>query len=221
MGASARRAWAFHPIEAGGIDFKVPVMNKTSLLFSFSAITLLSLYTVQGQVQNLYHIKLTGMSTTTDQDGHFVHQPINNQTLLQEVAKLSNLTNTSWLGLAYHVGGNDLGDTIDVIARTNGAVQRSLFGLYFGEDPTLGRTKRIGNDNHTKRIEYIYTYQNSHSLGSVVLNDFFSVDGGTTNHSLILGTGMQWLVLPDSIHPKSEVRTGSFIAEHRWAFGSN
>jgi hypothetical protein len=191
-------------------------MNKNSLLFSLTAIALFSLSSVQAQ-NNQYHIKLSGTSTTTDASGHIVHLPINNRTLLRDVAKLSNLTDTSWLGLAYHVGGNDLGDTIDVINRTNGATLRTLYGLYFGE--AFGRQELTTSDNHTKRIEYIYTDQNSHSLGSVVLNDFYNVNNGQTNHTMILGTGMEWLVTTDSTHTAPAVCTGSFVVQGHWTFG--
>src|SRR5215831_13192132 len=86
------------------------------------------------QAQNQLVFVFNGSCATTDSNGHITSQPINNQTLLTDYARANGLgTNISGLGLTYHVGGNELGDTVDVINRTNGATLFTIFGLYFGE----------------------------------------------------------------------------------------
>src|SRR5437660_7695242 len=123
--------------------------------------------------QNQLVLVINGSCATTDSNGHIISKPINNGTLLRDFAQANGMgTNTSGLGLTYHLGGNSLGDTIDVINRTNGATLFTLFGLYFGED--FGRMALLsGSGQQLRRIEYVYTDQNSHSLGSALLTDYY------------------------------------------------
>src|SRR5882724_11996593 len=85
------------------------------------------------RAQSKLQIVINGTCSTTDAQGHIISQPINNQTLLQKAAAAGGLKDTSGLGLAYHVNGNDLGDTIEVINTSTGVTLTTLFGLYFGE----------------------------------------------------------------------------------------
>ena len=125
--------------------------------------------------------------------GHIIATPVNNRTLLQDFARSHGVSDLSTLGLAYHVGGNELGDTIEVINRTDGSTVYTLFGLSFGE--SFGRTALLsGSGKQLKRLEYIYTDQNSHSLGSAVLTDYYFFDSnGQTNATYVLGQ-MQYIV---------------------------
>ena len=184
-------------------------------------LTMLSLtlcLVVNAQTQGLLQMALTGTSYTTDAQGHIVPQVINNQTLLQKAAAAGGLSDTSGLGLAYHLNGNSLGDTIDVINRTNGVVLKTLFGLYFGE--SFGRQSLVSTSHkQMKRIEYIYTDQNDHSLGSAFLTDYFFLDSnGNTNATYVLGQ-MQFLITTDSTHAATQVCTASFTTLRPWTFG--
>ena len=168
---------------------------------------------------NLLVFNFAGTSSTTDSNGVIVVTPQNNHTLLQNFATSRGVTDFSWLGLAYHIKGNTdfNGDTIDVINRTNGATVATLFGLYYGED--FGRMAlRSSSGRQLKRIEYVYTDQNSHSLGSVLLTDYYFLDAnGNTNRTYVFGN-MQYLVLPDSTHPNVQVCTGNFSTIGPWRF---
>ncbi len=173
---------------------------------------------INTQPPGLYHLSSRASPSTTDPPGRIVSKPINNGTLLKDFAALHNSGKTSGLALAYHIGGNELGDTIDVINSTNGAVVYSLFGLYFGE--SFGRMELpSASGRQIKRIEYVYTDQNSHSLGSVLLTTYFWFDSnGNTNATAVLGSNMEYLVLPNTLHTNTQVCTASFRAIQPWKF---
>jgi hypothetical protein len=167
--------------------------------------------------QNKLQIIIKGSCSTLDTNGHIVSVPVNNHSLLQDFAQSHGVSDLSTLGLAYHVGGNDLGDTIDVINRTDGSTVYTLFGLYFGE--SFGRTALLsGSGKQLKRLEYIYTDQNSHSLGSVLLTDYYFLDSnGQTNATYVLGQ-MQYIVTPTGNHANTLVCTASFNTLRPWTF---
>lgn len=174
-------------------------------------------YVTNCSAQSQLQIALSGTCYTTDAQGHIVPQAINNQTLLQAAATAGGLKDTSGLGLSYHLNGNSLGDTIEVINRNTGATMTTLFGLYFGE--SFGRESLLSaSRRQMKRIEYIYTDQNSHSLGSVLLTDYYFFDtNGNTNATYVLGQ-MQYLLLTDSTHTNAQVCTATFTTLSPWKF---
>jgi hypothetical protein len=167
--------------------------------------------------QSKLQVQLSGTCFTTDSQGRITSQVINNQTLLQQAAAAGGLKDTSGLALAYHIHGNDLGDTIDVISRTNGATLTTLYGLYFGE--SFGRQAMLSaSHRQMKRLEYIYTTQNDHSLGSALLTDYYFLDSnGNTNATYVLGQ-MQWVVTTDASHPNTQICTATFTTLKPWRF---
>src|SRR5262249_11024408 len=106
-------------------------MNK-KLLVASCAVLLLCKMT--GYSQARFQLLFNGTCATTDESGHIVSTSINNRTLLKKYADANGITDLSSLGLAYHVKGNDLSDTIEVINRADGSSLYTIFGLYFGED---------------------------------------------------------------------------------------
>lgn len=188
---------------------------NTKILLTWGTLLVASATTTLAQ--NRFQFVFTGTCWTTNSSGKIVPSQITNGTLLRDFANLNGVTNTSWLALAYHVGGSDLGDTIEVINRTNGATVGTIFGLYFGE--SFGRMGMLSSSGkQMKRIEYVYTDQNSHSLGSVLLTDYFFFDSnGNTNNTVIQGQ-MQYLVVPDGTHPNMQVCSGSFTTTKPWKF---
>jgi len=210
------RISALVPMAWGQAVLSLKSMKIERLLQVMCALFLMIGFSAQAQNQLVFVIK--GSCATLDSNGHIVSQPVNNQTLLTDYAQANGLgTNISGLGLAYHVGGNELGDTIDIINRTNGATVFTLFGLYFGE--SFGRMALLsGSGQQLRRIEYIYTDQNSHSLGSALLTDYYFLDSnGNTNATYVLGQ-MQYLLLPDSTRTNTQVCTTSFYTLHPWKF---
>ena len=183
-------------------------------------LTCVSLFSVSitgSFAQTKFQFVFTGTCYTTDSGGKIVPKAISNKSLLQDYAAAHGVTNTSGLSLAYHVGGNDLGDMIDVINLSDGASVATIFGLYFGEDfGRMGLLSKSGKQ--MKRIEYVYTDQNSHSLGSVLLTDYYFFDSdGHTNNTLILGQ-MQYLILPNATHTNVQICSGSFTTTKPWKF---
>ena len=191
-------------------------MNRKILL---TLVALLATSVTSTLAQNQYQFVFTGTCWTTNAAGKIVPRAISNTTLMADFAAANGVKDTSWLALAYHVGGNDLGDTIEVINRTNGApvINGTIFGLYFGE--SFGRLALLsGSGKQMKRIEYVYTDQNSHSLGSALLTDYYFFDSnGHTNNTVIVGQ-MQYLVVPDASHANLQVCSGSFTTTKPWKF---
>src|SRR5437899_8429547 len=170
---------------------------NTKLALTCSALVLGA--TVSTPAQNMFQFVFTGTCSTTDASGKIVPRSISNDTLLSDFAALKGIRNTSGLGLAYHVGGNELGDTIDVINRTNGATVGTLFGLYFGED--FGRLALLSKSGRQmQRIEYVYTDQNDHSLGSALLTDYYFFDSNGHTNNTVIKSQMQYLILPNETH---------------------
>ncbi len=193
-------------------------MKNTKLLaLAAAAVFLLSAQRAAAAMPNLYQVVISGTSWTTNSAGQIVPQALNNATLLKHMADINGIKDYSWWALAYHIGGNDLGDTIDIINRTNGTTLTSLFGLYFGEaferKALLSASKR-----QMKRIEYIYTDQSPHSIGSALLTEYYFFDpSGATNNVVVLGQ-MQWLIIPDNNNPNMRVNSASLTTTRPFRF---
>jgi hypothetical protein len=187
------------------------------LLYLCSAVLLLCQGIATAE-DSLYHCQIRGSSSTLSPDGHIISQPLNNGVLIKQYALSQGWTNSSWVVLAYHVGGGELGDTIDLINRTNGTTVQSLIGFFYGE--SFGREALLsGNRRQQRRLEYIYTSQNSHSLGSALITDYYNLAAnGTTNRSAHFGQ-MEYLVLPDGIvNTKLHINNASFSTSQAWQF---
>ena len=198
-------------------NYPFKIMKNQRWIAPLLGIFLVCALGTSAQGQYLYQFMFTGTCATTDASGKIVDTPINNQTLMQSYAKNHGVTNTSGLSLAYHIGGNELGDTIDVINRTNGATVFTIFGLYFGED--FGRMELLSTSHRQmRRLEYIYTDQNSHSLGSALVTAYFFFDNsGHTNNTVVFGS-LQYLALPDTTHTNVQICSGSFTTLRPWQF---
>ncbi len=192
---------------------------KINRLLSVTAV--LGLLCVAGQARaqlpDKYQIVISGISWTTNSAGQIVAEKLNNATLLQHIAQVNGTKDYSWWTLAYHIGGNDLGDTIDIINRTNGTTLQTLVGLYFGE--AFERSALISaSKRQMKRIEYVYTDQSPHSIGSSLMTTYYFFNSqGQTNNAVTLGQ-MQWLVVPDNNNPKMRVNSASFTTTRPFKF---
>jgi hypothetical protein len=195
--------------------FESNAMRINQNLFAVSAALMLSPCGLFAQ--NQLQLTISGTSSTTDSDGKIVSTSINNQSLLKSFAATKGVNDLTNLALAYHIHGNELGDTIDVINRKSGATVYTMFGLYFGED--FGRTALLSRSGRQlRRLEYVYTEQNSHSLGSVLLTNYYFLDeNGSTNATAVLGQ-MQYIVTPDANHTNTQVCTAKFLAWKPWTF---
>jgi hypothetical protein len=104
-----------------------------------------------------------------------------------------------------------------VINRTNGTTLGTIFGLYFGED--FGRMALLSaSGKQLKRIEYVYTDQNSHSLGSVLLTDCYFFDANGQTNNTVITEQMQYIILPNASHTNAQVCSGTFTTTRPWKF---
>lgn len=162
--------------------------------FAFLALLFLA---SSGFAQNRFYVTLRGTSYQTNASGNLVPVPITEQTLLQQAA-LSGGTDPSTLALVYHVQGlSGYGDTIEAVNRVSGAASPYLFGFFFGEATTQTPDRvAITNATHTevRRIDFVYTQQNGHSMGSGFLTKRFGADRSGTLHTTV-DAKMQWIVL--------------------------
>ncbi|HWI58226.1 MAG TPA: hypothetical protein VNZ22_13430, partial [Bacillota bacterium] len=150
-----------------------------------------------------------GTCSQVNAAGAIVSTPITDRTWLQEVAQKSGITDLRSIALVYHVHGNDLGDTIDVINPANGAVYGTLFGFYFGED--FGR-QALTNSTGTqvRRLDYIYTDQNTHSLGAALVNKQYVTDRRGNTRLRVQGQ-MNYVVTSTDTTP-TKICTGTFTS---------
>jgi hypothetical protein len=102
------------------------------------------------------------------------------------------------LVLVYHVKGSTFGDTIDVINTTSGSAT-TLFGFFFGEDASLNRTALTNiAGTEIRRVDYLYTRQNSHSMGTGFVTKRYLAAGNGDVRATVDGGQLQWIVLPEN-----------------------
>ncbi len=146
--------------------------------------------------------------------GKFAASTYNTASILAPYAQANGLRLQD-VALIYHLNSDPEGDTIEVINRTNGVFLGKPFALLFGDDyhgaQNLGRmglTNSVGTQ--VRKIHYVYTDQNSHSMGSCLLSEHFDKDAnGTVTNGLIMGA-MSWIVVPDGTQPM-QVYNGSLF----------
>ena len=160
--------------------------------------------------QTQFVLTFKGTCLQTNAAGVMVSQALTERTWLAEAAQRGN-NDPANLGIVYHVEGNPgLGDTIDVVNLNTGETLGRLFGFYFGE--AFGRMALMNrNGTQIKRLDYVYTDQNDHALGSSLTSKRFFVDrSGRTRRVMFTGQ-MQYIVTPDSSHGLKVCR-GTFTA---------
>ena len=142
-----------------------------------------------------------GLCYQTNAAGKIISTAVTDKTLLREKAAAAGITDLKSLALVYHIKGDVLGDTVDVINATNGAVLgEHVLGFYFGDydrGQNLGRMALTNSAvTEVRRIDYIYTPQNGHSMGSA-----FTTKRYRTNHNgtvtTTIGGPIFWLILPE------------------------
>ena len=175
-------------------------MNLTKLLAVASCAAIWH-FSAFAQSPYFYHLTMQGTCYQTNGSGNFVATPLNENVLVAEAARAGNVSPTS-IALVYHLQSSGLGDTIDIV-NTNGTTVVNLFGLYFGDDASLGRSACTNaSQTEIRRLDYIYTQQNttytsfnSHSMGSAfTVKRFITDTNGTTQ--VTIEAQMSWIVNP-------------------------
>ena len=150
----------------------------------------------------LYRLTLQGTCYQTNGPGNFVATPLTDKILVQDAARSGGVDPNS-ISLVYHLQSSGLGDTIDLV-NSNGTTLANLFGLYFGDDATLGRTAATNStQTEVRRLDYIYTQNNttytsfnSHSMGAAFTVKRFLTDTNGTTH-VTVEAQMSWIVNPE------------------------
>lgn len=157
---------------------------------------------LRAQSPYLYHITMQGTCYQTNGSGDFVSTPMTDQVLVQTAAQSGGL-NPSAIALVYHLQNSGLGDTIDIVDANSGTTLVNLFGLYFGDDASLGRSAATNaTQTVVRRLDYIYTQQNttytsfnSHSMGSAFTVKRSLTDSNGITH-VTVEAQMSWIVNP-------------------------
>jgi len=177
-------------------------MNLTKVLVLASLCPAVLQFSAGAQSPFLYHLTLQGTCYQTNGTGDFVSTPLTDKVLVQDAAQAGGRSPSS-IALVYHLQSSGLGDTIDIVDANTGATLLNLFGLYFGDDASLGRSAAT-NATRTvvRRLDYIYTQQNttytsfnSHSMGSAfTIKRFLTDTNGITQ--VTVEAQMSWIVNP-------------------------
>jgi hypothetical protein len=170
-------------------------MNKFCALLAPA----LLLCCASARAEFLFKWTFKGMSYQTNGTGNVIATPVTEQTILKERAAMGGITDTSGLAIVYHIDGSYFGDTVDIINASTGAtLGTSVLGYFFGDDTrqTLGRAA-ITNATQTeiRRVDYLYTDQNTHSMGASFTTKRFVRDINGNTHLTVEGP-VQWLELP-------------------------
>jgi hypothetical protein len=169
------------------LDVLIPPMKRSQAFALVAACAILSQTQISAPAQGKFIFR--GTCVQTNATGGFRTVTITHETLLNEAAQAAGV-DPGTLTLVYHLHGTDFGDTVDIVNSSTGVVVDTLFGFYFGE--SFGRqaiTNAAGNI--VKRLDYIYTKQNDHSLGNALVTKTYSSNRPTR----ISGT-MNWVVTP-------------------------
>jgi hypothetical protein len=198
---------ANNPMAQRHLQLTFSAMNTIRFLFSISVALALSLFTAQAQ--SLLQVSFHGTYYTTNSSGAITAHPVTEKTWLQEFASQHGISDLSTIAVAYHIGANSLGNTLDIVNTSNGSVLWTLMGFYFGE--SFGRQALYSADGHqVKRLDYIYTSQNDHSLGSAFITQRYFTDRTGKTSRIAMSGQMQWVVESDASGP-TKMYTGTFV----------
>jgi hypothetical protein len=173
-------------------------------------------FNIHAQTYQMYKFVFSGTAYHTNAAGGIVASHITDQTLLQDRARQAGVTNLNTISLVYHINGDPLGDTVEVISNATGQTLTTEFGFYFGSDGGLGRIA-VTNLTQTqqRRVDYIYTfddstytYSNGDSVGAAFTSKSLVTRGKVTN-AVISGT-MSWDVIPSGTNLAPVVCVGTF-----------
>ena len=192
-------------------------MKTVKLLRAF--IIALFLSAVAADAQTMFKFVFKGTAYQKDGNGNIVGIPLTDQTMLADRAARGGV-NPNTLAMVYHYGGDDKGDTVEIVSATTGVKQAFQFGFWFGDDRTmsLGRSM-VTNSARTeiRSVEQLftlenstYTQQNGHGVGCVFLTRRFVRDTNGVTHYTFEGP-LQWMVAPEGTN-STKICSGTFIA---------
>ncbi len=149
----------------------------------------------RASAQYLFSVTFRGTNYQADATGKVVPHPMTEQSILQELAAAIGADPKSW-ALVYHVAANGFGDALEVVNASTGATLSTYLGFYFGDTASLNRvaiTNAPGTE--TRRIDYLYTDQNTHSMGAAFVTKRYPHDAAGNTRTTIEGF-LHWVVAP-------------------------
>lgn len=169
---------------------------------------------VNVQAQNHFKLVFRGTCVQTNGAGKAVTKNITEATWLKDFARENALPSTKNLGISYHLNADEKGDQIEVINKKTGEVYGNVFGLFFSE--AFGRTGLTNSTGtQTKTLQYLYTGQDSHSLGAAVVTKTLS--SAKLKHPKMEGQ-MQYELLPTETRKSVKICSGNFVTGARYVF---
>jgi hypothetical protein len=169
----------------------------------------------QGQTYSEYKFVFSGTAYQTNAHGVLTSWHITDQTLLKTRAVQGGISNLNTISIVYHINGNSLGDTVDIIDN-NGTYLTTEFGFYFGSDSALGRTAVGTPTIGERRIDplytfddSLYTYSNSDSVGSAFTYKHYVKGAKGVTNAVINGT-MSWAAIPTGTNTSPVLCVGTF-----------
>lgn len=154
-------------------------------------------------------LSFKGSCWETNSDGRLVLRQMTEKAWAADYARAAGVSPSS-VAVVYAIKGSEMGDTIQVVDVSNGNVLGNPIGFFFGQD--FGRQAlHTANGLQTRRLDYIYTSQNSHSLGSALISGRWFVSNGQTNRTVFSGR-MQWLVTAEGAN-SLKVCSGNFVTK--------
>ena len=172
-------------------------MKRTNFLAIVAALMLGRSF-ANGQTYSEYQFIFYGTAYRTNAAGVLVGTPITQETLLKSRAAQGNITNLNTVEMVYHINGDPLGDTVEIISN-NGTTLTTEFGFYFGSDSALGRTA-VGIPNEgQRRVDPLYTFDNSEftysnpdSVGAAFTYKHFVKGANGVTNAVINGMMSWW-----------------------------
>jgi hypothetical protein len=189
---------------------------KTTKFAATIVLLMLGGLAAKAQSYTQYRFIFYGTAYQTNAAGTLVATHITDQTLLKSRAAQGGITDLSKVAMVYHINGNSLGDTVDVVS-TDGTYLTTEFGFYFGDDRALGRTVAgTPQTSGQRRVDPIYTfdnseytYSNSDSVGAAFTYKRFVPGAKGVTNAIINGT-MSWSVIPTGTNTSPILCVGTF-----------
>lgn len=161
--------------------------------------------------QSYWQVSYQGTATTNGTDKLDTRTTTEND-FIEEAATKAGVPTTD-LVLALHLNANELGDTLEVVNQNDPNLfhyEIFKFTYTFSGSPSQSYTNSAGT---IKRFAYIFGNDDSHSRGSVILNESTSTDdsGGIAVNG-VTGTVQFWRGLwqADAPDPNAVPCSGSF-----------
>ena len=137
------------------------------------------------RAEQFFLMNFKGTLTVTTTDKKLVNKPITSADVAAVNLQSIGITDTNPFVLVFHQDQSDLGDTIEVVNKTNGVFAVGVLRLYFQEK--LDRA----DGTLSKRFAYGYNYIDGNSFGTAILNERTTINkNGQTN--FVIDGSLQW-----------------------------